>query len=108
MTMPTLDTIRQAVHTAAAQYPVKRVELFGTYANGTAYESSDVDFRVEFSENPTSPLHSCGFRETPSELLKYTHSTQNAKSLWYDFAFLYQFLSPPIEMTLFLCYNRIV
>lgn len=67
--MPTLDMIRQAVHTAAAQYPVKRVELFGSYANGTADENSDVDFLVEFSENPTSLLHICGFRETLSELL---------------------------------------
>ena len=67
--MPTLEMIRQAVHTAAAQYPVKRVELFGSYANGTADENSDVDFLVEFSENPTSLLHICGFRETMSELL---------------------------------------
>jgi predicted nucleotidyltransferase len=68
--MPTLETIRQAVHTAAAQYPVKRVELFGSYANGTADEHSDVDFLVEFSENPTSLLHICGFRETLCELLE--------------------------------------
>lgn len=67
--MPTLDMIRQAVHTAAEQFPIKRVELFGSYANGTADESSDVDFLVEFSENPTSLLHICGFRETLSELL---------------------------------------
>lgn len=67
--MPTFDMIRQAVHAAAVQYPVRRVELFGSYANGTADESSDVDFLVEFSENPTSLLHICGFRETLSELL---------------------------------------
>ena len=68
--MPTLDMIQQAVCTAAAQYPVKRVELFGSFANGTADENSDVDFLVEFSENPTSLVHLCGFRETLSELLK--------------------------------------
>ncbi len=67
--MPTLEAIRNAVHAAAAQYPVKRVELFGSYANGTADENSDVDFLVEFTENPTSLLHICGFRETLSELL---------------------------------------
>ena len=54
--MPTLDMIRAAVHRAAAEYPVKRVELFGSYANGTADEESDVDFLVEFAENPTSLL----------------------------------------------------
>ena len=68
--MPTLDMIQKAVQTAAAQYPVKRVELFGSYANGTAREDSDVDFLVEFMENPTSLMHICGFRETLSELLK--------------------------------------
>ena len=52
--MPTLDMIQQAVHQAVTEYPVKRVELFGSYANGTADEESDVDFLVEFSENPTS------------------------------------------------------
>ena len=67
--MLTLDMIRAAVHRAAAEYPVKRVELFGSYANGTADEESDVDFLVEFAENPTSLLQICGFRETVSELL---------------------------------------
>ncbi len=67
--MPTLEMIRQAVEQAATEYPSKRVELFGSYANGTANADSDVDFLVEFSENPTSLLHICGFRETLSELL---------------------------------------
>ena len=68
--MPTLDMIQDAVRQAAAEYPVKRVELFGSYANGTADEESDVDFLVEFTENPTSLLHICGLRETLSELLQ--------------------------------------
>ena len=67
--MPTLDMIQQAVHQAVSEYPVKRVELFGSYANGTADEDSDVDFLVEFSENPTSLVQICGLRETLSELL---------------------------------------
>lgn len=67
--MPTLEMIQKAVQQAAAEYPVKRVELFGSYANGTADADSDVDFLVEFSENPTSLLHICGLRETLSELL---------------------------------------
>ena len=68
--MPTIDMIRQAVRAAATKYPVKRVDLFGSYANGTADEDSDVDFLVEFSENPTSLIHIFGFQETLSELLK--------------------------------------
>ena len=67
--MPTLEMIQQAVLQAASEYPVKRIELFGSYANGTADTNSDVDFLVEFSENPTSLIHICGLRETLSELL---------------------------------------
>ena len=67
--MPTFEMIQQAVKRAAAEYPVKRVELFGSYANGTAGPGSDVDFLVEFAENPTSLLQICGFRETLAELL---------------------------------------
>ncbi len=67
--MPTLEMIQAAVHQAVAEYPVKRVELFGSYASGTADAESDVDFLVEFSENPTSLVHICGLRETLAELL---------------------------------------
>ncbi|MBO4886123.1 MAG: nucleotidyltransferase domain-containing protein [Clostridia bacterium] len=67
--MLSLETIQQAVNQAAAEYPIRRVELFGSYADGTADADSDMDFLVEFSENPTSLLHICGFRETLAELL---------------------------------------
>ena len=67
--MPTLEMIQNAVHQAVTEYPVKRVELFGSYANGTADAESDVDFLVEFDENPTSLVQICGLRETLSELL---------------------------------------
>ena len=68
--MPTLEMIQRAVQQAAAEYPVKRVELFGSYANGTADADSDVDFLVEFNENPTSLMHICGFQESLRELLQ--------------------------------------
>ena len=67
--MQTLEMIQDAVHQAATEYPVKRVELFGSYANGTADAESDVDFLVEFAENPTSLVQICGLRETLSEIL---------------------------------------
>ena len=37
--MPTMNMIQQAVNQAAAEYPVKRIELFGSYADGTADEA---------------------------------------------------------------------
>lgn len=65
-----LQSIQSAVHQAAALYPVKRVELFGSYATGSAKEHSDADFLVEFSESPISLLKLFGFQETLSELLQ--------------------------------------
>ncbi len=67
--MTSIESIRSAVHQAAALYPVKRVELFGSYANGSAKEHSDADFLVEFNESPVSLLKLFGFQETLSELL---------------------------------------
>lgn len=65
-----IASIQRAVHQAAAQYPIKRVELFGSYANGSAQQHSDADFLVEFSESPISLLKLFGFQETLSELLQ--------------------------------------
>lgn len=65
-----IASIQKAVHEAAALYPIKRVELFGSYANGSAKDYSDADFLVEFSESPISLLKLFGFQETLSELLQ--------------------------------------
>jgi len=65
-----MDVIRNAVREAASQYPVKRVELFGSYANGSATEKSDVDFLVEFNDSSVSLLKLFGFQEMLIELLK--------------------------------------
>lgn len=68
--MLSLESIQNAVKLAAAHYPIKRVDLFGSYANGMATEHSDADFLVEFSESPISLFKICGFQETLSELLR--------------------------------------
>lgn len=65
-----IGTIRRAVSQAASLYPVKRVDLFGSYANGSANEASDVDLLVEFSESPVSLLKIFGLQETLRELLQ--------------------------------------
>ena len=41
--------IRAAVEQMAAHYPLHRVILFGSQADGTAGQGSDVDLIVEFS-----------------------------------------------------------
>lgn len=68
--MQSIETIRSAVSQAAMHYPIKRVDLFGSYASGLAKEDSDVDFLVEFSESPISLFKISGFQATLSELLQ--------------------------------------
>ena len=68
--MVDLTSIRSAVEQAAREYPVKRVELFGSYANGSASEGSDIDLLVEFKTSPVSLFKICGFQSAVSELLQ--------------------------------------
>lgn len=44
----TVNEIKAAVKDASFKYPIKRVVLFGSYADGTATDSSDIDLVVEF------------------------------------------------------------
>lgn len=67
--MLTKEQIEQAVRTVAAQYPVRAVYLFGSYADGTATECSDVDFYVQFSQSPISVFKVMGFRARLEQLL---------------------------------------
>lgn len=46
----TIQKIQTAVSTAAEEFPIKRVALFGSQANGTSTENSDVDLIIEFSQ----------------------------------------------------------
>ena len=67
--MLTIQAIRNAVQGIAQTYPIKRVMLFGSYANGKATEQSDVDVLVEFLYSPISILEICGFQEELKEAL---------------------------------------
>ena len=68
--MVSMNHIRQAVESVAPAFPIKRVELLGSYANGTAREGSDADFLVEFNESPVSLLKLFGFQEALYDMLK--------------------------------------
>jgi len=46
--MLNLDQIKSVVTEIASSYPVKKVSLFGSYAEDAADENSDVDILVEF------------------------------------------------------------
>ena len=44
----TIDNIRDIVHTIVQKYPISKVILFGSRAEGTNDENSDVDLAIEF------------------------------------------------------------
>lgn len=54
--MLTIDEIKKTIEKIAAEYHLTKVTLFGSRANGTAREDSDVDLLVEFSEDVTVTL----------------------------------------------------
>lgn len=47
------DVIRKAVLQIVDKYPIRRVVLFGSQADGTARADSDVDLIIEFSNSVT-------------------------------------------------------
>lgn len=47
--MLSLQEIKNAVAATAQEFPIKKAELFGSYANGSSTSSSDVDLLVEFT-----------------------------------------------------------
>ena len=51
--MLTIDEIKKTVAEIAPKYNLKKVTLFGSRANGTAKENSDVDLIVDFPKGST-------------------------------------------------------
>ena len=86
--MLTINEIKNAVEQIAPEYPVKQVQLFGSYAEGFAHDKSDVDIFVEFSKWPVSLWEYCGFQQALSEslnikvdMLKYPLSNEAANKI---------------------------
>ena len=52
--MITINKIKETIKEMAAKYPIKKVSLFGSYADDTATNDSDVDLLVEFSSSAIS------------------------------------------------------
>ncbi|PHS35407.1 MAG: hypothetical protein COA82_04950 [Alkaliphilus sp.] len=46
--MLTTEDIRESILDLVEEYNVKKISIFGSYADGTATETSDVDILVEF------------------------------------------------------------
>lgn len=49
-----VEQIKSAATNIVPRYPIKKIELFGSYANATANDQSDVDFIIEFQESAVS------------------------------------------------------
>lgn len=54
--MLSIKKITDSVTVAAQEYPIKKAELFGSYANGSGSATSDVDLLVEFTTPRVSLL----------------------------------------------------
>lgn len=54
--MLSVEAIADGVREVAADFPVERIELFGSYAQNRATEKSDVDLLVEFTSLAVSLL----------------------------------------------------
>lgn len=46
--MLTVNNIKESVGDIITKYPIKKISLFGSYADGNANEDSDIDLLVEF------------------------------------------------------------
>ena len=67
--MLTINQIIYAAAVVAKEYPIKKVMLFGSYAENTQTEQSDVDFMVEFETPAVSLLTLSALRNRLQELL---------------------------------------
>lgn len=67
--MLSVQQIADGVRIASREYPLRRVELFGSYANGKNTAQSDVDLLVEFMQPRVSLLTISAFKFRMEELL---------------------------------------
>ncbi len=66
--MLTINEIRDAVSVIAVKYPINGVRLFGSYAEGSATDDSDVDIIV-YPIRPFTLLDLIGFQQDLTERL---------------------------------------
>ena len=52
--MPTVETIRNTLEGLKSDYALRRVSIFGSYADGRATSESDLDLLVEFDSPAVS------------------------------------------------------
>ena len=70
--MLTISQISEGVKQAAREFPIRRADLFGSYARGSATEKSDVDLLVEFNDPVVSLFTISALRCRMQELLGHS------------------------------------
>ena len=56
------EKIKESVAQVAKAYDVKKVDLFGSYANGNQTKDSDIDLLVKFNQHSVSLLKIIGLK----------------------------------------------
>ena len=67
--MLTVQQIANSMYVASQEYPLRKVELFGSYASGNSTPQSDVDLLVEFAQPRVSLLTLGSLKYRMEELL---------------------------------------
>ena len=68
--MLTVNDIINAAQTVANEFNIKKISLFGSYADGSHTEKSDVDLLVEFHSEAISLLTIASVKHRIEDLLK--------------------------------------
>ena len=68
--MLTHKMIVEAVKKAASEFPLTKVDYFGSYADGLATEKSDLDLLVEFEQPAVSILTIIGLKYFLEDILE--------------------------------------
>jgi uncharacterized protein len=69
MKVKEIDEIKHAVLKVVGEYPLKKVKLFGSYADNKANDDSDIDLLVEFNNNDVTLLTLTGLKYKLEDLL---------------------------------------
>ena len=67
--MLTFENIKSSIIKVAKQYDIKKVSLFGSYADGVQNEDSDIDLLVEFATPSVSLFKLAGIKIKLQELM---------------------------------------
>lgn len=68
--MLNIESIKVGIQIVVNEYPITKVDLFGSYAEGTNHESSDVDLLVEFLPTSVSLLTLNGLKYRLEDILE--------------------------------------